>query len=249
MEKELNIRLDAKQTAYGKYAGNKSQPLVIVVHGLPCSIMEGLYERACFWFAEHGYATYRFNLYGWQKDARQLMNCTLTTHANDLDVIVAHFRRKGHKKVFVIGHSFGGPTIFLSKQQAFDAAVLWDPSYGLSFTKKNYGYPGGKFVKALNGYVMPWGANVVLSKAMARQIDELDWDALSETFQKPLKIFAAEKGVLVKGCQRYLEAANQPKALTVVKGATHYFDNTPRMQERLFAASEKWLKKFRTSSL
>jgi len=206
--------------------------------------MEGLYERACFWFAKHGYATYRFNLYSWQKDARQLMNCTLTTHANDLDAVVAHFRRKGHKKIFVIGHSFGGPTIFLSKKQDFDAAVMWDPSYGLSFTKKNYGSPGGRFVKVLNGYVMPWGANVVLSKRMAKDVDALVWDDLPKAFHVPLKIFAAQKGVLMKGCQKYFEAAKKPRALVTVKGATHYFDDTPRMQERLFSASGTWFKKF-----
>jgi len=134
--------------------------------------------------------------------------------------------------------------MFLSKKQAFDAAVMWDPSYGLSFTKKNYGYPGGKFVKALDGYVMPWGANVVLGKRMAKQVDELAWDDLSKDFHVPLKIFAAEKGVLVKGCKKYLEAANKPKAFTIVKGATHYFDDTPRMQDRLFAASHAWFEKY-----
>ena len=120
MEKPYSIALDKTHKAYGKFAGTKDKPLVIVVHGLPCTINEGIYERACEYFQQAGYATYRFGLYDWHKDARQLIDCTLTTHAKDLDTVVVHFRRKGFKKIYVAGHSFGGPTILLSTKQDFD---------------------------------------------------------------------------------------------------------------------------------
>ena len=137
MEKIYNVKLDVSCQAYGKFAGTKAKPLVIVVHGLPCTINEGIYERACEHFQQAGYATYRFGLYDWHKDARQLIDCTLITHAKDLDTVVAHFRENGFKKIFVAGHSFGGPTILLSTKQDFDAAVLWDPSYDISVIKKS----------------------------------------------------------------------------------------------------------------
>lgn len=243
MEKAYDVKLSASHTAYGKFSGAKGKPLVIIVHGLPCTINEGIYERACEYFQKAGYATYRFGLYDWHKDARQLIDCTLTIHAKDLDTVVVHFRRKGFKKIFVAGHSFGGPTILLSKNQDVDAAVLWDPSYDISVTKKKYGAPGGKFVKALNGYFMRWGVSVVIGKKMAQEIDSLEWDTLASTFHVPLKIIAAEKGVLMRGCKKYFTNANEPKALEVLKGATHYFDDTPSMQERLFAATHDWFKK------
>lgn len=100
MEKPYSIALDKTHKAYGKLAGTKGKPLVIIVHGLPCTINEGIYERACEYFQKAGYATYRFGLYDWQKDARQLIDCTLTIHAKDLDTVVVHFRRKGFKKIF-----------------------------------------------------------------------------------------------------------------------------------------------------
>jgi dienelactone hydrolase len=244
MEKSYSIQLDKTHKAYGKFAGSKTKPLVIVVHGLPCTINEGIYERACEYFQQAGYSTYRFGLYDWHKDARQLIDCTLAIHATDLDTVVAHFRRKGYKKIFVAGHSFGGPTILLSKKQDFDAAVLWDPSYDVSVIKKKYGAPGGKFVKALNGYFMRWGVSVVIGKKMAQEIDQLQWDKLSERFHVPLKIIAAGRGVLMAGCKKYFDHALEPNSLEVLKGATHYFDDTPVMQQRLFTATHKWFENY-----
>jgi dienelactone hydrolase len=244
MEKLYSIQLDKMHKAYGKLAGAKGRPLVIIVHGLPCSINEGIYERACEFFSKAGYATYRFGLYDWHKDARQLIDCTLSIHAQDLDAVVDHFRRKGFKKIYVAGHSFGGPTILLSKKQDFDAAVLWDPSYDVSFTKKKYGVPGGRSIKSLNGYFMRWGVNVVLSRRMAREVDELEWDSLTPSFHVPLKLIAAGKGILVNGCKKYIAHANEPKQLEILKGATHYFDDTPSMQNRLFISTKNWFQKF-----
>ncbi len=244
MEKWLKIEVDKSHYVYGRMQGALTRPLFIIVHGLPCSIYEGFYERATQWFAGQGFASYRFNLYDWHKDARQLIDCTLRTHADDIDAVVRYFRRKGAKKVYLAGHSFGGPSILLSTGQDFDACALWDPSYDISVTKKKYGYPGGKYVTELDGYFMNWGTNVVIGKNMAQEIDELPWNELTSQFHVPLKIIAAEKGVLVRGAKQYFAQANQPKQLQIMKGATHYFDDTPNMQERVFKASKQWFDKF-----
>ena len=245
MTKNLRIPTDNTHAIYGIYEGVRGKPLVIFVHGLPGSVVDGLHERACEWFATHGYATFRYNLYGWQADARQLIDCTLQTLADDLDAIVRFFRRQGVSHVFVVGHSFGGPQIFLSKEQSFDAAVLLDPSYDISFTKERYGFPGGKYIKSLNGYFMSWGINTVISKAMAKEVDEIEWNELPKTFHKPLKIIVAEKGVLVRGARAYFAHAQKPKSLQIVKGATHYFNDRPRMQTRVFASALAWFEAHR----
>jgi dienelactone hydrolase len=184
-------------------------------------------------------------LYDWHKDACQLIDCTLSIHAKDLDAVVDDFCRKGFKKIYVAGHSFGGPMILLSKKQKFDAAVLWDPSYDVSFTRKKYGVAGGKYVKSLDGYFMRWWANVVLSRRMVREVDELDWDSLTPAFRVPLKVVTTGKGVLVDGCRRYIAQAHAPKHLEIIRGATHYFDDTPIIQHRLFKATQTWFEKKR----
>ena len=79
---------------------------------------------------------------------------------------------------------------------------------------------------------------------MADEIDRLDWDVLTPSFHVPLKIIAAEKGVLVDGCKKYFACANEPKQLQILKGATHYFDDTPPMQASLFASTERWFERF-----
>lgn len=244
MEKDLKIKIAPQLSVRGRFSGSLKQPLFIVIHGLPGSYLEGFYERACFWFAKQGYATFRFDLYGWHKDARQLVNSTLKTHAADIDAVVRYFKKRGVKKVFVAGHSFGGPAILLSKEQQFDAAVLWDPSYDLSFTRTKYGFPGGKYIAALKGYFMRWGANVIIGKKMAQEVDTLRWADLPKKFHVPLKIIAAAKGVLVPGAKTYLANAHEPKELEIIKGATHYFDDEDTMQSQVFERTQSWFQKF-----
>lgn len=242
MAKDLRISLDKTHALYGRLDGSLKKPLVIIVHGLPDSMYAGIHEEAARWFTAHGYAVFRLNLYSWQKDARRLIQCTLTTHAKDLDAVVDYFRKKGTEKVFVIGHSFGGPTVLLSKKQHMDAAVLWDASYNLSFTKKRYGMSGGKFIKSINGYLMPWGESAVLGKAMVEEVDNLLWDDLPKSLHVPIKFIAAGSGVLVPGNKRYFKNANDPKALTIIPRAQHHFDQSVEIRDRLFKETAEWFR-------
>jgi len=244
MFQDLNIRISRDVRVYGRLNGSLKHPLIVIVHGLPGGIGEAFYEKAAEWFEKHGYAVYRFCLYGWQKDARQLIDCTLRTHADDVDAVARYFRRHGVQKMYLVGHSFGGPTILLSKEQRFDATVLWDPSHGLTFLRESFGTPGGKYVKVLNGYLMRWGASVVLGKAMVQEVERLLWDDLPKDFHVPLKIISAGKGVLLRGAKKYIQAAHEPKSLNVIRGATHYFDDTPGMQERVYRLSKDWFRRF-----
>jgi len=245
MEKQLKIKVSKKHYTYGKLSGKPTQPLFIVVHGLPGNMDESLYTDATRWFGKHGFATFRFNLYDWQKGARQLIDSTLETHASDIDAIVTYFRKQGFKKIFIAGHSYGGPSILLSKEQDFDGVALWDPSYRSSFAKTKYGAPHGRYIKELKGYFMPtWGVNVVIGKGMSDEADTLNWNSLTSNFKAPLFIATAGKGVLKKGHQIYIRKANSPKKQMIIPGATHYFSDTPKIQEGLFKATHAWFKKF-----
>lgn len=240
MPKAIKIKTKDSHYIHGVLDGALTKPLFIFVHGLPGNIEDGINIAAGTWFSKHGFATFRFNLYDWRKGARQLIDCTLETHAHDLDMVVRHFKKQGVKKIFVAGHSFGGPTILLSKDQRFDAAALWDPSFESSFTKERYGLPGGRYLKEVAGYMMSWGANIIIGKDMARHTDDLDWQNLPKKFHKPLKIIVAQKGVLLKGSKVYLKNAHEPKQLHIIKEATHYFNDGQGMQEELFKETKKW---------
>ncbi len=243
MDKKLKIKTrDA--TIYGKLRGSIEKPLVIIVHGLPCNMDEYFYKSAAIWFSQHGFSSFRFNLYDWQKNARQLIDCSLDTHASDLDSVVRYFRKKGVKKIFVTGHSYGGPTILLSKKQDFDAVALWDPSYRISFIQEKYGAPAGVYLKQVKGYFMQWGVDVVLGEKMAKEVDTLEWDQLTSRFTPPIHILAAGKGILMKGAKSYFKTANEPKKLTIIDDATHYFDDKDGMQEEVFRASKEWFERY-----
>lgn len=242
MERKLKIKLSKKFSLYGKFSGSLSQPLFIIVHGLPGNMDEEFYHSATRWFEKRGFSTFRFNLYGYQKDARQLMDCTNKIHSADLDAVIRYFRKRGVKKVFVTGHSFGGLTILCSRDQDFDGATLWDPSYKISFTKTAYGFPGGKYVKEIHGYLMKWGVNVIIGKGMAEEVDSLPWNVIAKNFNVPFKIILAGKGMLINA-RKYLTDVKTEKDLMIVKGATHYFDDQKGMQEKIFKASEEWFRR------
>src|SRR5258706_549831 len=71
MEKDLRIALDQKYAVYGRLNGPLTKPLVIVVHGLPGDIYDSFCASATKWFSRHDFSAFRFNLYGYQKDARR----------------------------------------------------------------------------------------------------------------------------------------------------------------------------------
>ena len=105
-----------------------NNPLVVFVHGFTGHKNEHQFFNAARFFEKKGISTFRFDLYSWQDDARKLDDCTLSLHGQDLDTLIKYFRNKGVKKISVVGHSFGGPSVLLSKKKDFDSAVLWDPS-------------------------------------------------------------------------------------------------------------------------
>lgn len=244
MEKKIKVKVSEKNYIYGRLSGESCQPLFVIVHGLPGSMDEDFYLNATRWFAKQGYATFRFNLYGAENGTRQLMESTLKTHAFDIDAIVRYFRKKKFQKIFIAGHSYGGPSILLSNKQEFDGAVLWDPSYKISFTKTPHGTPPVKYIKSIKGYIMDWGINFVIGKAMADEANTLNWENLTKNFHVPLKIISAGDSPLVRGAKHYFKTANSPKDLEIIKNATHYFNDSEAMRENVYEISDEWFKKF-----
>lgn len=242
MEKKLKIKVSKKNYIYGRLNGTANRPLLIVVHGLSGSMDEDLYLNATRWFSKHGYTTFRFNLYGAEKDTRQLTESTLKTHASDIDAVVRYFRIKKFQNIFLAGHSYGGPSILLSREQKFNGAVLWDPSYKVSFTKTQKGTPTVKYLKEVKGYLMNWGVNFIIGRAMADEANTIRWDDLTKNFHVPLKIISAGKDSLVNGAKHYFKTANNPKNLTIIKNATHYFNDTEDMRRNVFKLTDNWFK-------
>lgn len=245
MEKEIKIRISKRKYIYGKLRGLLTHPLVIFVHGLAGDMDEHIFFNGARYFEKHGFSCFRFNLYRHDKDARKMGNCTIKTHSHDLDLVIKYFRKKGVKKVFIVGHSYGGPTILLSKNKDYDGIVLWDPSYNLRelFTKTEY-----IRIKEFNDYVVTWGYGIIVGRKMveeARKITGRQSEQMIQNIHTPIKIICAEKKkIMLKGGKRYYAAANKPKSFIVIKNATHCFDEDG-VEEKLFSQTLSWFKKYK----
>lgn len=136
MEKELNIKardgMIIKGTLYGQ-----SDKLIIFLHGLGVYPNDYLAKRSAELFMEKGYSVFTYNQYSDEeingRKPRALYGAvTLKRHSEDLEDIVKYF---AGKKIYLIGHSFGGLTLNRANTKCI-AQALWDPTFYTSNWEK-----------------------------------------------------------------------------------------------------------------
>lgn len=238
MEKEIKIPLGDKKYVYGILRGNLSSPLIIFVHGFTGHKNEHQFFNAARFFECKGFSTYRFDLYSGEADARKLEDCTLSLHGQDLDKVVDYFRNEEVKKLFVVGHSFGGVIVLLSKEKKFDAAVLWDSSGDKDVTVS------ARYVKELDKYYFTeWSYGFTIGREMYEENNKLKPSALIKDIHVPIKIIVAGSGKLIDEGKKLFESAGEPKAFAIIPNATHCFDEEGT-EKNLFQETLTWLKKF-----
>lgn len=240
MEKQFKIPTFDKKKIYGTLRGSLENPLLIFVHGFTGYKDEHIFFNGARYFEKKGISTFRFNLYHWENDSRKMEDCTLSLHAMDLDTVIDYFRKKGVKKIFVTGHSFGGLSVLLSKKQDFDAALLWDASINPSETTKS------KYIKELDKYYTNLfnAYGFTIGKQMVDENNKLKPFNLIKQFIKPIKIIVTGKGELINGGKKYFQLANKPKDFAIVPNATHCFDEEGT-EDKLFQETLKWVNKFK----
>jgi len=239
-EEDTKIEIFDGKYLYAKLSGDIHQPLFIMVHGLAVDMKHGLYTQAVKWFSKKRYATLRFNLYGDEDDMRNMIDTTLAIHAEDIDLVVKHARQIGFKKVYIAGHSYGAASILMTKDLDVDKISLWDPSYKISFKNSLDNKDVSTFIEKSNGYMMHWPKPVLIGKDMANEAESLNWDTLAENIKTPMQIIYASNGHLEKGSRHYLNAATVEKEIVEIAGATHLFDDSDEVREKLFMETERW---------
>ncbi len=239
MEKEIVIPLGENKNLRGILRGKTTSPLIIFVHGFTGHKNEHQFFNAARFFEKKGFSSFRFDLYSWRKDARKLEECTLSLHGKDLDSVIDYFRKEGIKKLFVVGHSFGGVTVLLSRKKNFDVAVLWD-STGDADVHIN-----AKFIPQLNRYYFDeWAYGFTIGKDFYEENNnKLKPSKLIKKIDVPIKIITAGAGELAVDNKKLFENANKPKEFAIIPNATHCFDEDGT-EEKLFEETFDWLKKF-----
>ncbi|PJA45715.1 hypothetical protein CO174_01710 [Candidatus Uhrbacteria bacterium CG_4_9_14_3_um_filter_50_9] len=242
MEKYITIPIPhSKKKIYAVRRGNFKKPVAVLVHGLSCTMNEHCLFNGSHFLETHGFSTLRFNLYDWHDDARKLHECDFTTYARDVETVVSYLRGKGVKKIFGVGHSFGGVSILYAKPNLFDAISLWDASNYATLPK---GFEK-KFTRIFHGkHLLRGNWDFVMNPKLLTQIETTDWKSLTSQFPTPTQVIVAGKGMLIKGGRQYFKNSSAvQKEFFVVKGAGHCFDEEGA-EDQLFLATVKWFKKF-----
>jgi len=219
--------------------GKWGQPLVIVVHGIPGASDNVLPFLGAKYFTQHHFATLRINLYDWLPGTRNLVDCTLQTHADDFDAVVAHARAQGATQIFAAGHSYGGLTI-LRSTRALQGAVLWDPSdfaQSVQYDKDNRPWTNTQGVAIYNegaGYLIP-EAVIAERETMAQQ--GRAWMAK----EYPTLFVVAGKGPLVPYITKVQAVSASSAKFMTIDEATHGFLDSDKILFELYSSSLKWL--------
>jgi len=240
MEKQIKIKTKDNHCIYGTWRSAKraTKNLIIFVHGLTGNKNEHLFFNGADFFATHGFDSFRFDLYSGEKNGRNLTQVSMAIHAVDLDEVVKYFRKKYHN-IFVIGHSLGALVILQSKIKQIEGIIFWDGSGWLGPNIKKY----SRFNKKLNAYILPWGCDYILSKKLFNDLNKkIEPRRLASDIKIPFKVIAAGKGILKKTAQEYFAGAKGLKEISVIKNASHCFDEEG-VEKEVFEETLSFLKR------
>ena len=246
-EQDIVIDLPDGKKIHGLLRGSMTdtRPMVIIIHGRPGTGNELLQFLVARHLYENGFSSLRLFLYDFGQEYRDMIDTTLDTHAEDLDVVVDYLRSHGVQKIFATGHSYGGLTILRSKSH-LDGAVLWDPTHGLVFTDEfdDPNFPE----KRVNDIVyVPTGCGFFYSQTQDDYDhslgDNSNW-AANKGY--PIKFITAGKGILAPFVQSYYEHADEPKEIVDIPEAHHQFDDSDEVIERLFGETLEWFEQYKS---
>lgn len=236
MEKEITIPTNDGHLIYGTLNGD-SDKLIIFVHGLVGHRNEHQFYNAAKFFPKNSYATFRFNLYSYEEKARNLSECGITTHVADVTTVLNNFR-KDYKKIYLVGHSLGGPSIMLSNNELSDGIVLWDPTIDLSeiFNRPEFSHEAQS-----DQYIVNWGVKHIISKKMIQE-QTITTEKIISGLKKPVRIIFAGDGILKPMWEKPQKLIKVKYDIVEIAGAGHCFDEEGT-EEELFQATLEWIEK------
>ncbi len=233
MEQHLHIPTDDGHQIYGVLNGGSEEKLIIFVHGLTGNMNEHQFYNAARFFPEHGFSTFRFNLYSGKGDARTLTDCSLDTHVQDLNAVIAYFT-DSYQYLYLVGHSFGGPAILYTDTKSVTSIVLWDPSYDpLAYLGDEIQYN-----EQLGQYILSWENEYIISSEMYDSWKQCG-EKLLALFSTPTKIICAGQDVLYKDWKNNSAHLPPETELALIKDAGHCFDEEGA-EEQLFQETLNW---------
>lgn len=224
--------------------GKLDKPVVVMMHGRPGNGNELLQYLGARYLYENGFSSLRLFMYDFEPNTRNLLDCTLQTHADDLDEVIKYLRVLKVPKVFTVGHSYGGMAILRSKAKT-DGAVLWDPTHGSYWAENRQEKVAKEYPETMVGDINIGLAGYGYVEPKAMLDDEKTWGDTSNLASHkgyPIKLIAAGKGSMSDLGQKYIDAADQPKQFVAIPEAHHQFEDSDEVVLKLFDETYKWFK-------
>ena len=215
----------------------------VIVHGYCGTMNEHLHEEANRFFVERGYDVVRFNL---QSQEHKLRDCTLQTHAHYL-LSVLEERCHSYNKVYLSGHSYGGPTIMIAQPQNVAAIALWDPSFNLPELWKVMECQNHDDFCVLNFGGNEVIAGLEMAKEGRTRYKTEECLALSESIDCPVKVISASEGeefeVYKIDGKSWHSAGHKDNCRAVIPNSDHNFTKGNSLEPMLQETFD-WFERF-----
>lgn len=248
-ERAVQINVNESLDIHGIFRGEAAWPLAVLCPGLGGWMNDLLLFNSSRYFEKHSISTLRVSFYGHDNKQRNIGEFGVKENAADIDSVVDYARARGSSWIGVIGHSYSGMAIIYSRKQAFDAAVLWDPShtdgYDTIESKENL-KRDFLYSTELSSYISAMGPGYVLSRKVFEDYAPGS-STMAEAFKVATLVINAENsGEAMRSYgQDYTDIINAPTKHVIIPNATHPFveDGT---SEVLFETTVKWIKERRS---
>ncbi len=224
-----------------KTTSGKNRNAVLHIHGLTGDPYEFASNVMAQQFIDQGYDVIRPHLYYGHPEARNLVDCTIAIHGQDIDTTVSHFATQ-YDGLFATGHSYGGPSIMSSDTDMFKAISLWDPTYdpSVAFDKNN------DMPKIDDYYVLVSGTWRLMGQAMYDESLTFTKEHsrnLARNCVTPLQVILASDGRWIKEGESFHNFATGPTDSLVIPGSVHCFYEEGTT-EPLLKATKDWFDRF-----
>ena len=210
--------------------------VVVMVHGLRAHKNVYQFKSAVPEFHARGYHVMRFDLYYDGEQGRCLTDCTLAIHARDLQEVIKQ-KCGEFEQVFLVGHSYGGPTVMLANPEGVQGASLWDPSFVL----QGRGLPE---VPGF-GYLSTGSYQSILGENFCAEWNEYSLEKcldISSQAHFPVQVIHAGKGAHAQAEKSWHSACKLDSCREVIADADHCFYASDTAQE-LHAMTLEWFDK------
>ncbi len=171
VERPLRVP-DSGKVVYGTLREVPDSPVLVVFsHGMAGSRDDLQPYAGSRALSDAGISSYRFDYYGYDADARDLLECTLSDHIDDLRLVLRTLKEEAPlRPLVVVGHSLGGLVAVESRAQEIDGLVLWDATHS-SLWSEGIEDEETQWVPELGLYRMRWGIDVLVSKEFLESYD------------------------------------------------------------------------------